>query len=85
MSDSKKYFFFDTETSGFISKSLPFDHPDQAWLVQIGAVLCTETEILNSLNVIIKANGRTMNSHAEAIHGISIAQQKKMAFLNLMQ
>jgi len=74
MTNEKKYFFFDTETSGFISKSKPYNDPEQAWLVQIGAILCTEEEVLNSINVIIKANGRSMNPHAEEIHGISVEQ-----------
>lgn len=66
------YLFYDTETSGFISGQKTFDDPTQAWCVQIGALLTNEEEVLEELNIIIKANGRDMNPHAEAIHGISI-------------
>ena len=64
--------FFDTETSGFISKSKSASDPEQAWCVQIGAILATQEEDLEKLNVIIKADGREMNWHAEQIHGISV-------------
>ena len=64
--------FFDTETSGFLSKKLPFDDRSQAWCVQIGAVLSTQEEIISDLNILIQANGREMNYHAQKIHGISI-------------
>ena len=67
-----KIIFFDTETSGFITKSLKSDDPNQAWCVQIGAILATEEETLEELNIIIQANGREMNYHAEQIHGISV-------------
>lgn len=66
--------FFDTETSGFMSKKLSFNDSKQAWCVQIGAVLSTATEIIADLNVIIKANGRDMNYHAQKIHGITVEQ-----------
>jgi len=74
----EKILFFDTETSGFIKKALPAEHPDQAWTVQIGALLTdSEGNEINKLNVIIKANGREMNYHAEQIHGISIEQTEE--------
>lgn len=63
--------FFDTETSGFMSKKTTFDDPSQAWCVQIGAVLGNAEETSAELNVLIQANGRTMNYHAQEIHGIS--------------
>jgi DNA polymerase III epsilon subunit-like protein len=64
--------FFDTETSGFMSKQIAFDNPKQAWCVQIGAVLGTSETTLAELNVIIQANGREMNYHAQKIHGITV-------------
>jgi len=68
-----KILFFDTETSNFIKKALPADHPDQAWTVQIGALLTDlENNEIDKLNVIIKANGREMNHYAEEVHGISV-------------
>lgn len=63
--------FFDTETSGFMSKKTDFDHPDQAWCVQIGAILSSATETFAELNVLIQANGRDINYHAQQIHGIT--------------
>lgn len=71
--DQQRILFFDTETSDFIKKDLPADHPDQAWTVQIGALLTDlEGNEIDRLNVIIKANGRSMNHYAEAVHGISV-------------
>ena len=68
-----KILFFDTETSNFIKKALSADHPDQAWTVQIGALLTDlENNEIDKLNVIIKANGREMNHYAEEVHGISV-------------
>jgi len=69
----QKILFFDTETSGFIKKDLPADHPDQAWTVQIGALLTDlEGNEIDRLNIIIKANGREINPFAEEVHGISV-------------
>jgi len=64
--------FFDTETSGFMSKKTDFDHPEQAWCVQIGAILSSATETFAELNVLIQSNKRTMNYHAQQIHGITV-------------
>ncbi|MCP4607689.1 MAG: 3'-5' exonuclease [Planctomycetes bacterium] len=72
--------FFDTETSAFMNKKIPFDDPHQAWCVQIGAVLdvpvkdSKEDSKVTELNVLIQANGRTMNYHAQKIHGITVEQ-----------
>ena len=63
--------FFDTETSGFMSKKTDFDHPDQAWCIQIGAILSNADETFAELNVLIQANGRSINYHAQEIHKIS--------------
>ena len=68
----EKILFFDTETSGFIKKDLPIDDPDQAWCVQIGAILATEEEELESMNLLIQPAGRSMNPFAEEVHGISL-------------
>jgi len=72
LTDDTKILFFDTETSGFIKKDLTFDHPEQAWTVQIGAILANQNDDLAKINTIIKANGRSMNPFAQEIHGISI-------------
>lgn len=63
--------FFDTETSGFMSKKTTFDDPSQAWCVQVGAILGNATETFREMNVLIQANGREMNYHAQKIHGIT--------------
>lgn len=68
----EKILFFDTETSGFIKKDLPIDDPDQAWCVQIGAILATEEETLEEMNLLIQSDGRSMNPFAEEVHGISV-------------
>ena len=72
MKDSNElHLFFDTETSGFISDKKSYDAPDQAWCCQIGAILSTKDEIIDTLDVIIKANGRKMPSFLVNLHGIS--------------
>ena len=71
LTDETKILFFDTETSGFIKKALTPDHPDQAWCVQVGAILANKDGDIAKMNTIIKANGRDMNYHAAKIHGIS--------------
>ena len=69
----KKILFFDTETSDFIKKDLPANHEDQAWTVQISALLTDlEGNEIDKMNVIIKANDRKMNPYAEQVHGISV-------------
>lgn len=71
--ETKMILFFDTETSDFIKKALSADDPEQAWCVQIGALLTDlEGNEVDKLNVIIKANGRSMNYYAEQVHGISV-------------
>ncbi len=69
--EEAKVLFFDTETSGFIKKAIPADDPEQAWCVQIGAILATQTEDLGKMNTIIQSNGREMGYRAEKVHGIS--------------
>ena len=71
LTDDTKILFFDTETSGFITKALSADDPKQAWTVQVGAILANKDEDIAKMNTIIKANGRSMNYHAQKIHGIS--------------
>jgi DNA polymerase III epsilon subunit-like protein len=71
INDDTKILFFDTETSGFIKKDLSFDHPEQAWTVQIGAILGNQNDDFEKMNIIIKANGRSMNPFAQEVHGIS--------------
>jgi DNA polymerase III epsilon subunit-like protein len=72
MNELQKILFFDTETSGFIRKALSSDDPEQAWCIQIGALLATEEESLDELNLLIKPVGRYMHPKAEEVHGISV-------------
>ncbi len=74
VTNETKVLFFDTETSGFISKKLTADDPEQAWCIQIGAILATQDEELGKMNTIIQSNGRDINYHAEKVHGISAEQ-----------
>lgn len=69
--------FFDTETSGFRSKKLAADDPNQAWIVQLAAILSTEEQIMAEINVIIKAEGRTIHPMAQQTHGISVEAAAK--------
>ena len=72
MNEQTKVLFFDTETSDFIKKALPANDPEQAWTVQIGAILASQEEEFDQMNVIIKSNGRSMNYYAQEVHGITI-------------
>jgi len=74
ITEETKVLFFDTETSGFIKKTLTANDPEQAWAVQIGAILATQKDELDKMNTIIQANGREMNYHAQKVHGISVEQ-----------
>ncbi len=66
------HLFFDTETSGFISKKKAFDDPDQNWCCQIGAILSNKDEIFAELDFLIQSNGRKIPSFlTQNVHGIS--------------
>jgi len=81
--EQKKILFFDTETSGFLKKALTSDDPNQAWCIQIGAILATAEKDLKHLNVIIQAQGREINWHAEQVHGISTERTEIDGILEL--
>lgn len=70
--------FFDTETSGFPSNKLPKDHPDQAWIVQIGLMLEVDDKIISQCNFLIQSGGRSIHPGAEKVHGISIETSDAM-------
>lgn len=70
----KKIFFFDTETSGFINKKIPADHPDQAWCIQIGGILTNGLGAdIETLNILIRPEGRSMHYKALETHGIELS------------
>jgi len=80
----KKIFFFDTETSGFINKKIPSNHPDQAWCIQIGGLLTNGLgEELESFNILIKPEGRSMHPRALATHGIELEYAQENGILEL--
>lgn len=64
--------FWDTETSAFVRPDLPHDHPDQARLVELGAILCDDdgTE-RSSVSLIVRPNGWQISPGAAAVHGIT--------------
>ena len=63
--------FFDTETSGFYNNKLSIDDHNQAWVVQFGMILSDRDFIYHEVNIIICADGRTIDPEAEAVHCIS--------------
>lgn len=68
-----KFLFFDTETSGFIKKNLSADDVNQAWCIQIGALLTDHNgNELEKLDLMIKPDGRSMHPMALATHGIEL-------------
>lgn len=66
------YNFMDTETTGFPSKDLPADHPNQAQICQLGSMVMNDSRrVVAEFNVLIKPNGWSIPSHVSAIHGIT--------------
>lgn len=69
------YLFFDTETTGFVSKNRPYNDPKQARCCQLAAILTdrdgAELVVLNSL---IKPDGWEIPEMlTKEVHGISTA------------
>ena len=63
---------FDTETTGFVSKSLPVTHPKQPRMVQLGAYLFEEGKVGGrKLNFIVKPDGWRVPMNASNVHGIT--------------
>ena len=75
---SKKIVFIDTETSGFW-KAPTGNFKKDPWIVELGIVLAevfedgTVIEIAFAHNI-IQSNGRYINPHAAAVHGINEAR-----------
>lgn len=61
------FLYCDTETSNLTTKNI----------VQLAAILATETKELCSINLLIKPNGWTIDPKAEAVHGISMEKATK--------
>jgi len=64
--------FFDTETSGFINKSLPIDHPNQAWIMELAFIFSDKDRIYTEFSTLITAENRKCHPAAQAVHGISV-------------
>lgn len=65
----------DSETSGLWKRDLPPDHPGQPWIVTLGAKLrAPNGDLLGHFSTRIKAEGRKIETGAEAVHGISSVQ-----------
>lgn len=62
---------FDTETTGFPIHTHRLESPDQPHLVEIGARLYRDEELINSLDALIKPEGYLIPDKATAVHGIS--------------
>lgn len=78
MSESVKVLVFDTETTGLFKKRKD-DHPEQPWIVQLGAVLfdLKDDRFSKTLNTLVipppSAQIDEENyAHAERVHGISL-------------
>lgn len=66
--------FLDTETSGLMKRGLPLESPEQPWVVSLAAELCDDAgNQIACINTRIRANGRTIDEGARAVHGISSA------------
>lgn len=68
------YFFFDTETTGFVNKNLPFNDPKQARCCQLAALLVdSDGKVIHELNHLIKRTNWSIHPKVTEIHGISDA------------
>lgn len=67
----KRTLFVDTETSGMPDFKAPPSDLRQPWIVQIAAVLSDSERIYQSVNLVVKANGRIIEPGAQAVHGYS--------------
>jgi len=66
----RRFLFFDTETSGFPSGKISANDPKQAWIVQFAARLIDgHGRTLMLLNIVQKANGRSVHPKTTEIHG----------------
>lgn len=66
--------FFDTETSDKLLFAQPPTHPDQPRVIQIAAILTTETgEEVASLHTYLKPDNFVIAPSAELVHGITLS------------
>jgi DNA polymerase-3 subunit epsilon len=70
------YLFFDTETTGFVDKSLPLEDESQPKLLQLGAILADESlEIRSSINLYVKHPDFTIDESGGAFKVNGITQE----------
>lgn len=71
--------FLDSETSGLPRKGVPMTDPSQPWVVSLTADLrhYDGSECM-FMDVIIRADGREMSPKAQAIHGISAHDSRRL-------
>ena len=63
---------FDTETSGKANFRLPFSHPSQPHLVQLGAqLLDSDLKVRHQIDFIVKPENFVIPAEAANVHGIS--------------
>lgn len=65
--------FFDVETGGFVNDRLPYDHPSQPPLVQLGAILVDADNGAEwaTLELIVKPDGYEIPTAASSVHGVT--------------
>ncbi len=69
---------YDTETSGFRSKSKTYEDLDQAWVVQLAWTLSTPSKVLSTGSFLLHPPGDgSIHFKAQETHGISPATAKK--------
>lgn len=63
----------DTETCGFVNEKLPYDHPTQPPLVQLGAILVDSDNGAEwaTLELIVKPDGYDIPTAASSVHGVT--------------
>lgn len=64
---------FDVETGGFVNERLPYDHPAQPPLVQLGAILVDADNGAEwaTLELIVKPDGYEIPTAASSVHGVT--------------
>lgn len=63
---------YDTETTGLVDQRQPEDHPTQPYLVQLGAVLLTDSWAeVSVVELVVRPEGWTIPERAARVHGIT--------------
>lgn len=70
----------DTETCGFVNEKLPYDHPAQPPLVQLGAILVDSDNGAEwaTLELVIRPDGYDIPTAASSVHGVTTAIAHKV-------